>query len=153
MAKFHPASGKWGILGETAGSKQARDNLNQINQMISDINARRQNITSYYRSLSDMQMEDIESSTLSDLDKFLDESYNINMESDERRDRVGFANILTGDESERMKKLRENQEELIEGSKRRLEMSALDLGRREQTELFGIDDLLRNLELTRRDYS
>ena len=32
-------------------------------------------------------------------------------------------------------------------------MSALELGRREQTELFGIDDLLRNLELTRRDYS
>ncbi len=37
MAKWHPASGKWGFLGETSGSKQAKKASAAIGSFLADL--------------------------------------------------------------------------------------------------------------------
>ena len=37
MAKWHPASGKWGIFGETSGSKQAKKASASIGRFLGDL--------------------------------------------------------------------------------------------------------------------
>ena len=52
-----------------------------------------------------------------------------------------------------MKTLRSSQEDLIEDSRRKLELTQLELERKRQSEMFGLEDLIRNLELEREQYS
>ena len=85
--------------------------------------------------------------------EFLNQSYNIKSESEERASKVGFAFASTPELDETMKTLRSSQENLIDDSRRKLELTQLDLERKRQSELFGLEDLIRNLEMEREQYS
>ena len=91
--KWHPASGKWGILGETQGSKQARKNKGSLSGMVGTIKERIPEIKEYYSEVGNIQDQIVESQNLSTLDEFLNQSYSINMESDEKIAKTGFAKI------------------------------------------------------------
>jgi hypothetical protein len=151
--KWHPASGKWGPLGETSGSKQAREASRMIGESIADIQSRSGGINEYFRRVGLLREEEIEGETLSELEKFLNQSYNIKSESEEMASKLGFASVSTPKLDETMKNLRASQEDLIEDSRRKLEMSQLDLERKRRSEMFGLEDIIRNLELERRQYS
>ena len=153
MAKWHPASGKWGPLGETSGSKQAKEASRMIGESIADIQSRSGGINEYFRRVGLLREQEIEDETLSGLEKFLNQSYNIKSESEERMSRLGFASVSTPELDDTMKPLRASQEDLIDDSRRKLEMSQLDLERKRQSEIFGIEDIIRNLQLERRQYS
>ena len=51
MAKWHPASGKWGIFGETSGSKQAKKASASIGRFLADLESRKEDVTSFYSCL------------------------------------------------------------------------------------------------------
>lgn len=151
--KWHPASGKWGPLGETSGSKQARRASRMISESIADIESRAGGINEYFRRIGLLREQEIQDDTLSGLEKFLNQSYNIKSESEERASKVGFAFASTPELDETMKVLRDSQESLIEDSRRKLELTQLELERKRQSEMFGLEDLIRNLELEREQYS
>ena len=78
MAKWHPASGKWGILGETQGSKQARSNKRRIDEMTRTLEGRGPEIRQFYSEMGDINERVRENRRLTELDKFLNSSYSIN---------------------------------------------------------------------------
>ena len=151
--KWHPASGKWGPLGETSGSKQAREASRMIGESIADIQSRSGGINEYFRRVGLLREQEIEDDTLSGLEKFLNQSYDIKSESEEKMSKIGFASVSTPELDETMKSLRSSQEDLIDDSRRKLELTQLELERKRQSEMFGLEDLIRNLELEREQYS
>ncbi len=153
MAKWHPASGKWGIFGETSGSEEARKATERIDETISDIEGRREGLSSFYKQMGDMQTEQIRSQSLSDIEKFLTESYNIRKESEERRGRTGFAFTADPEVDTRQQMLRTQTQNILEDAEFRKRTSDLNLAQRRQTDLFALEDLIRNLQLERESYS
>ena len=153
MAKWHPASGKWGIFGETSGSEEARKATKRIDETISDIEERRGDLSSFYKQMGDMQTEQIRSQSLSDIEKFLTESYNIRKESEERKGRTGFAFTADPEVDTRQQMLRTQTQNILEDAEFRKRTSDLNLAQRRQTDLFALEDLIRNLQLERESYS
>jgi hypothetical protein len=153
MAKWHPASGKWGIFGETSGSEEARKATKRIDETISDIEGRREGLSSFYKQMGDMQTEQIRSQSPSDIEQFLTESYNIRKESEERRGRTGFAFTADPEIDTRQQMLRTQTQSILEDAEFRKRTSDLNLAQRRQTDLFALEDLIRNLQLERESYS
>ena len=153
MAKWHPASGKWGIFGETSGSEEARKATQRIDETISDIEERRGDLSSFYKQMGDMQTEQIRSQSLSDIEQFLTESYNIRKESEERKGRTGFAFTADPEVDTRQQMLRTQTQGILEDAEFRKRTSDLNLAQRRQTDLFALEDLIRNLQLERESYS
>tara|TARA_B100001939_G_scaffold209354_1_gene180023 strand:- start:931 stop:1395 length:465 start_codon:yes stop_codon:yes gene_type:complete len=151
--KWHPASGKWGIFGETSGSEEARKATERIDETISDIEGRREGLSSFYKQMGDMQTEQIRSQSLSDIEKFLTESYNIRKESEERKGRTGFAFTADPEVDTRQQMLRTQTQNILEDAEFRKRTSDLNLAQRRQTDLFALEDLIRNLQLERESYS
>ena len=151
--KWHPASGNWGIFGETSGSREAKKAEKQISDMISDLEGRSGNITDYYSRVGKLGEDQLKKQTLSQLESFLDESYNINYESEETKANTGFAFLDDLRADEKQKKRREKAEDTIEAAKSQLLTDRLNLGQKEQSELFNLEDLIRNLKLQREDYT
>ena len=151
--KWHPASGKWGIFGETSGSEEARKATERIDETISDIEGRREDLSSFYKQMGDMQTEQIRSQSLSDIEKFLTESYNIRKESEERKGRTGFAFTADPEVDTRQQMLRTQTQNILEDAEFRKRTSDLNLAQRRQTDLFALEDLIRNLQLERESYS
>ena len=151
--KWHPASGKWGIFGETSGSEEARKATQRIDETISDIEGRREDLSSFYKQMGDMQTEQIRSQSLSDIEKFLTESYNIRKESEERKGRTGFAFTADPEVDTRQQMLRTQTQGILEDAEFRKRTSDLNLAQRRQTDLFALEDLIRNLQLERESYS
>ena len=151
--KWHPASGKWGIFGETSGSEEARKATQRIDETISDIEGRREGLSSFYKQMGDMQTEQIRSQSLSDIEKFLTESYNIRKESEERKGRTGFAFTADPEVDTRQQMLRTQTQNILEDAEFRKRTSDLNLAQRRQTDLFALEDLIRNLQLERESYS
>ena len=150
--KWHPASGKWGFF-ETSGSKEARKATQRIDETISDIEGRREDLSSFYKQMGDMQTEQIRSQSLSDIEQFLTESYNIRKESEERRGRTGFAFTADPEVDTRQQMLRTQTQGILEDAEFRKRTSDLNLAQRRQTDLFALEDLIRNLQLERESYS
>jgi hypothetical protein len=151
--KWHPASGKWGIFGETSGSEEARKATQRIDETISDIEGRREGLSSFYKQMGDMQTEQIRSQSLSDIEQFLTESYNIRKESEERRGRTGFAFTADPEIDTRQQMLKTQTQSILEDAEFRKRTSDLNLAQRRQTDLFALEDLIRNLQLERESYS
>jgi len=151
--KWHPASGKWGIFGETSGSEEARKATQRIDETISDIEGRREGLSSFYKQMGDMQTEQIRSQSLSDIEKFLTESYNIRKESEEKKGRTGFAFTADPEVDTRQQMLRTQTQNILEDAEFRKRTSDLNLAQRRQTDLFALEDLIRNLQLERESYS
>ena len=148
--KWHPA---WGIFGETSGSEEARKATQRIDETISDIEERREGLSSFYKQMGDMQTEQIRSQSLSDIEKFLTESYNIRKESEERKGRTGFAFTADPEVDTRQQMLRTQTQGILEDAEFRKRTSDLNLAQRRQTDLFALEDLIRNLQLERESYS
>ena len=100
-----------------------------------------------------MQTEQIRSQSLSDIEKFLTESYNIRKESEERKGRTGFAFTADPEVDTRQQMLRTQTQNILEDAEFRKRTSDLNLAQRRQTDLFALEDLIRNLQLERESYS
>tara|TARA_R110002110_G_scaffold93858_8_gene243858 strand:+ start:24 stop:650 length:627 start_codon:yes stop_codon:yes gene_type:complete len=128
-AGWHPAAGKWGIFGETAGSKSAKRAKSLISGQISDVQGRKAGLTEYFEGLKGLTEEekilasqgrDVELSKgrtarkaselghLSSLENFLNESYSISSESDSRIGKADFA-TLSDPQAEFQKRLRRSK--------------------------------------------
>ena len=128
-SKWQPASGKWGIFGETAGSKAATKASNLIRGQISDVRGREAGLAEYFEGLKGLTEEekilasqgrDVELAKgrttrkaselghLSSLENFLNESYSISSESDSRIGKADFA-TLSDPQAEFQKKLRRSK--------------------------------------------
>lgn len=150
--KWHPASGKWGILGETQGSKQARSNKAKIDDMTQTIEQRRPQISQFYSEIGGINKNIRENKRLSELDKFLNSSYNIKSESESKVARTNLATV-TDIASERKKDMMNRQKarnDEMFGLQATLD--EINLGRKEQTELNTLDDLLNQLRIERGRY-
>tara|TARA_R100001443_G_scaffold570_2_gene2334 strand:- start:361 stop:822 length:462 start_codon:yes stop_codon:yes gene_type:complete len=153
MAKWHPASGKWGIFGETSGSKEAKKSLQRIDQAIADLEGREQNITGYYQEMGKLEQDALQRKKFSELENFLDQSYNIKTESEERASKTGFANMFDPNAEMAQEKLKRQRENLIAETDYQSQLQRLNLGQRQQTDLFALEDLIRNLQFERENYS
>ena len=72
--KWHPASGKWGIFGETQGPKQARKNTGALKDMVGTVESRIPQVKQYYSEIGNIQDQIVESHQLTALDEFLNQS-------------------------------------------------------------------------------
>ena len=128
-SKWHPASGKFGVFGETAGSKEAKKNRQRVKAQISDVEGRGAGLTEYFEGLKGLTEEekvlasqgrDVELSKgrtarkaselghLTSLEDFLNKSYSIGSESDSRIGKADFA-TLSDPQAEFEKKLRRSK--------------------------------------------
>tara|TARA_R100001443_G_scaffold82630_1_gene89564 strand:+ start:3771 stop:4232 length:462 start_codon:yes stop_codon:yes gene_type:complete len=153
MAKWHPASGKWGIFGETSGSKEAKKATKRIDQTIADLESRGQNITGYYQEIGKLEQDALQRKKFSELENFLDQSYNIKTESEERASKTGFKNMFDPNEQMAKDKLKRQRENLMAETDYQSQLQRLNLGQKQQTDLFALEDLIRNLQLERENYS
>ena len=127
--KWHPASGKWGFIGETAGSTAATKASNLIRGQISDVQDREAGLAEYFEGLKGLTEEekilasqgrDVELAKgrttrkaselghLTSLEDFLNESYTIRTEKDTRVSQKDFA-TLSDPQAEFQKKLRRSK--------------------------------------------
>jgi len=127
--KWHPASGKFGVIGETAGSKAAKKASRLIKGQIGDVRGREAGLTEYFEGLKGLTEEekllasqgrDVELAKgrttrkaselghLSSLEDFLNKSYTIGDEKDARVSQKDFA-TLSDPQAEFQKKLRRSK--------------------------------------------
>jgi len=151
--KWHPASGKWGIFGETSGSKQAKRALSQIDEMLLDLEGRRENITGYYQGLGFLEDEKSENEMLTTLESFLDKSYNFKTESEEMAGKTNLATVVNKESIMTEDKINRDRDSFLKNYQYETNLRELNLGQKEQTDLFNLDDLIRNLQLQREDYT
>jgi hypothetical protein len=89
---------------------------------------------------------------LTGLEKFLNESYDIRQEGDVRIKGRGFVDAFNQDLERRKDSINRQRETFMDASVAKLNMDRLNLGRKKESELFQIDDLLRTLELEKMKY-
>tara|TARA_R100000908_G_C3756926_1_gene151771 strand:- start:6212 stop:6670 length:459 start_codon:yes stop_codon:yes gene_type:complete len=152
MAKWHPASGKWGPLGETQGSKQARRNKKSIDEMTSTLENRRPQIGQFYSEMGDINERVRENRRLTELDKFLNSSYDIRQESDRRVARTNFATITDVEAKRKMDRMNTQKKRADEMFGLQSTLDEIKLGREEKKELNTLDDLINQLRIERGRY-
>ena len=152
MAKWHPASGKWGILGETQGSKQARRNKKSIDEMTSTLEDRRPQIGQFYSEIGDINERVRENRRLTELDKFLNSSYDIRQESDKRVARTNFATVTDVETKRKMDRMNTQKKRADEMFGLQSTLDEIKLGREEKRELNTLDDLINQLRIERGRY-
>jgi len=152
MAKWHPASGKWGILGETQGSKQARRNKKSIDKMTETLEGRRPEIRQFYSEMGDINERVRENRRLTELDKFLNSSYDIRQESDKRVARTNFATITDVEAKRKMDRMNTQKKRADEMFGLQSTLDEIKLGREEKRELNTLDDLINQLRIERGRY-
>jgi len=153
MAKWHPASGKWGIFGETSGSKQARKASASIDRFLGDLENRKEDITSFYSDLRALEDDRAEGEMLSSLENFLNQSYNIKTESEEMAGKTNLPTVINRNAIMAERKIEKDRNKFLTDYQYQTELRNLNLGEQEQKELFQLDDIIRNLQLQRQDYS
>tara|TARA_R100000734_G_C3307706_1_gene98281 strand:- start:375 stop:833 length:459 start_codon:yes stop_codon:yes gene_type:complete len=152
MAKWHPASGKWGPLGETQGSKQARSNKRRIDEMTRTLEGRRPEIRQFYSEMGDINERVRENRRLTELDKFLNSSYDIRQESDKRVARTNFATITDVEAKRKMDRMNTQKKRADEMFGLQSTLDEIKLGREEKRELNTLDDLINQLRIERGRY-
>jgi len=152
MAKWHPASGKWGPLGETQGSKQARSNKRRIDEMTRTLEGRRPEIRQFYSEMGDINERIRENRRLTELDKFLNSSYDIRQESDKRVARTNFATITDVEAKRKMDRMNTQKKRADEMFGLQSTLDEIKLGREEKRELNTLDDLINQLRIERGRY-
>ena len=138
MRKWHPASGDWGIFGRTAGRKEAEKSKKQIRGMMSDIEGR----------IGGINQQEF----FTGLENFLNESYNIKNEEDVRIKKQGFVGASDPIAERAKERIEKAREDFLKRSETKFDLSRLDLGKKRESELFQIEDILRNLNLERNKY-
>ena len=151
--KWHPASGKWGTFGETSGSKSASRARGQIGTALADLEDSRQNITSYYESLSNLESEKSEEDMLTGLEQFLDKSYNIKSEFEETAGKTNLPTVINKNVIMAQDKIEKDKDKFLKNFQYQEGIRELNLGRQEESELFQLDNIIRNLKLSREEYS
>jgi hypothetical protein len=152
MEKWHPASGSFGVFGKTYGRKEADRSKAMISEMISSIGDRRGGISQFFNEMGRISTEGSQAEYLTGLEKFLNESYDIRQEGDVRIKGRGFADAFNQDLERRKDSINRQRETFMDASVAKLNMDRLNLGRKKESELFQIDDLLRTLELEKMKY-
>lgn len=152
MAKWHPASGKWGIFGETQGSKQARRNKKSIDKMTETLEGRRPEIKQFYSEMGDINERVRENKRLTELDKFLNSSYDIRQESDKRVARTNFATVTDIEAKRKMDRMNTQKKRADEMFGLQSTLDEIKLGREEKRELNTLDDLINQLRIERGRY-
>ena len=142
MRKWHPASGDWGIFGRTAGRKEAEKSKKQISGMMSDIEGR----------IGGINTESNQQEFFTGLENFLNESYNIKNEEDVRIKKQGFVGASDPIAERAKERIEKAREDFLKRSETKFDLSRLDLGKKRESELFQIEDILRNLNLERNKY-
>ena len=104
-AGWHPASGKWGILGQTKASKQAGQASSQISKTLADVEGRKEGVEDYFNALrgfqqreegfasagNQLQRDANQVGYLTSMENFLMDSYNIGFKSDSTASKRNFA--------------------------------------------------------------
>jgi len=152
MRKWHPASGDWGIFGRTAGRKEAEKSKKQISGMMSDVQGRKGGINQYFNELQNINTESNQQEFFTGLESFLNESYNIKNEEDVRIKKQNFVDSFDPIAERAKEKIEKAREDFLKRSETKFDLSRLDLGKTRESELFQIEDILRNLNLERNKY-
>ena len=149
---WHPASGQYGWFGETKGKKQADRAKAEIDRLIQTIEGRRPQIQEYYGEIGAMTERQNELKNLTELDKFLDTSYNLERESEKKIAKTNLATITDVD-GERKKELFQDQRKRdIELANITQDMQRINLGQQEKTDLYQLDNLINQLNVERSRY-
>ena len=120
--------------------------------MTQTIEQRRPQISQFYSEIGGINKNIRENKRLSELDKFLNSSYNIKSESESKVARTNLATV-TDIASERKKDMMNKQKtrnDEMFGLQATLD--EINLGKKEQTELNTLDDLLNQLRIERGRY-
>ena len=151
MGTWHPASGKWGFF-ETAGSKEAKKSRAEIDKMLESLGSRKGEVSEYYGAIGQMQGQKEKRDYLSGLEKFIGESYTIESESGKRVGRTGLKSVY--DENAELEKERvfKERKRFEEESLYTSDMRRLNLGQKEMSDIYGIEDLIRQLQLEKQNY-
>jgi len=149
--KWHPASGKFGFLGETQGSKQARKARGQISEQISTLEQRLPEIEESFTTLQSIQSRTQQLRGLSELENFLNKSYDIRRQSEVSKGRTGFATVGTM-EDRAMTRLMEQRQKQAELSDIQNQMADVKLAQERTREIRSLQDLISRLELEKSSY-
>lgn len=151
IPKWHPASGSWGVLGETKGKKSARKAKKEIEKQIPILEQRIPEIEQSFATLQAVQSRNQELRGLSELENFLNKSYDIRRESEVAEGRTGFAKVGTTEDRgmQRLMRQRERQQEM---SNMQNQMANLKLAQEKDREVRSIQDLISRLELEKTQY-
>tara|TARA_R100001443_G_scaffold16125_2_gene25927 strand:+ start:5968 stop:6429 length:462 start_codon:yes stop_codon:yes gene_type:complete len=145
--KWHPASGKWGIFGETQGSKQARKNTGALKDMVGTVESRIPQVKQYYSEIGNIQDQIVESHQLTALDEFLNQSYSINMESDEKIARTNFATAedVSGErKKDYLTDTYKRKKDVMDLSN---QLDIINRGQKEKQDVFAMEDLINQLKI------
>lgn len=151
IPKWHPHSGSFGVFGETAGTKSARKAKKEIEKQTAVLEQRIPEIEKSFATLQAVQSRNQELRGLSELENFLNKSYDIRRESEVAEGRTGFATIGTT-EDRRMQRLMRQRERQQEMSNMQNQMANLKLAQEKDREVRSIQDLISRLELEKTQY-
>tara|TARA_Y100000004_G_scaffold116784_1_gene131296 strand:- start:1076 stop:1552 length:477 start_codon:yes stop_codon:yes gene_type:complete len=151
IEKWHPKSGSWGIFGKSQSRKSADKAKKEIEEQIPILEQRIPEIEKSFTTLQAVQSRNQELRGLSELENFLNKSYDIRRESEVAEGRTGFANIGTT-EDRVMKRLMKQRERQLEMSNMQNQMANLKLAQEKDREVRSIQDLISRLELEKTQY-
>lgn len=149
---WHPASGQYGWLGSTKGYKQSERAKTEIDRLIKTIEARRPQIQQYYNEIGSMTESQNELKNLTELDRFLDTSYNLERESEKKIAKTDFATITDIDGERKKESFQDQRKRDIELANITQDMQRINLGQKEKTDLYQLDNLINQLNVERSRY-
>jgi hypothetical protein len=120
--------------------------------MMSDVQGRKGGINQYFNELQNINTESNQEELLTGLENFLNESYNIKNEEDVRIKKQNFVDAFDPITEIAKEKIERDRKRFLERSETKFDLSRLDLAKTRESELFQIEDILRNLNLERNKY-
>lgn len=151
--KWHPASGKFGWLGETAGSKTARESRTEIDKMLASLEGRRGGIGEYYGAVGELEGKKERMNYLTGIEKFIGESYDVRSESEKRMEKTNLVNVYDESAERSKDKIARDREMFMDQSQYSSDIRRLNLGQKERADVYGLEDLIRQLGLERQQYA
>lgn len=149
---WYPSGGEYGWFGETKGKKQADRAKAEIDRLIQTIEGRRPQIQKYYGEIGAMTEKQNELKNLTELDKFLDTSYNLERESEKKIAKTNFATITDIDGERKKESFQDQRKRDIELANITQDMQRINLGQKEKTDLYQLDNLINQLKVERSRY-
>jgi len=149
---WHPASGQYGWLGSTKAYKQGQRAIGEIDRLIETIEARRPQIQEYYNEIGTMTESQNELKKLTELDRFLDTSYNLERESEKKIAKTDFATITDVDGKRKKELYQDQRGRDVKLANINQDLQRINLGQKEKTDLYQLDNLINQLNVERSRY-
>ena len=90
---------------------------------------------------------------LTGLEQFLDKSYNIKSEFEETAGKTNLPTVINKNVIMAQDKIEKDKDKFLKNFQYQEGIRELNLGRQEESELFQLDNIIRNLKLSREEYS